>query len=52
MNISIVINGVKHVPCKRGNGCESCSLASYCLDELGSPCNDKIDHFTTKKERR
>ena len=43
--VVIEIDGVRHVSCKRGKGCESCSLAKHCPDEIGSPCNDKIDHF-------
>lgn len=43
--VVIEIDGVRHVSCKRGKGCESCSLAKYCPDEIGSPCSSKIDHF-------
>lgn len=49
-DIVIEIDGVRHVPCKRGKGCESCSLDKYCPDEIGSPCNDKIDHFKLWKK--
>lgn len=44
-NVVIEIDGVRHIACKNGKGCESCSLYKYCPDEIDSPCDNKIDHF-------
>ena len=50
-NIVIEIDGVRHIACKKGKGCESCSLDKYCPNEISCPCNDKIDHFKLEKSK-
>lgn len=51
-DIVIEIDGVRHIACEKGKGCESCSLDKYCPNEISCPCNVKIDHFKLDKKKK